>query len=195
MGWKKNDDFEFSECIVTNIALIAPAKMNETSRLLMKFVAKKRMATLSANYATIKNEKISHCIKAIGTQLYLVSIQSVKHLHAMQRPTNGAKNHCFEEWLKNENICNSLTTIGPPFFDANNKTNVMQFSECKDKQFISSSFMDNISSQLLPVALEHIGKELTAKVIAQSHETFDPSNDSANHHPNQSLFDMYWGSE
>merc|ERR1712154_607397 len=87
---------------------------------------------------------------------------------------NVAKDHCFGQWIKNENIINSLSLIKPPFMDENNKLNIMQLNELQNaseeeqkqnqfgrcKQFLSSSFMANVSAQLQPIAMQHIGKEL-----------------------------------
>ncbi len=45
-----NDPFVWSDWITLNIILITPSKLNDTSRLLMKFINKKKIATLRANY-------------------------------------------------------------------------------------------------------------------------------------------------
>ena len=103
-----------------------------------------------------------------------------------------ASKHCFDQWLKNQNILNSLAAIKPPSFDENNKLNVMQMNQHKMKQFVSSSFMHSVSSQLQPIALQQIGNELTANQIE---ENCDSVNNNLKQKQNVSLFDMFWGSE
>ena len=86
LEWKKVDEFDWSHFLISDIALIAPSKLNDTSRLLMKFVTKKKIATLSANYAHSKNEKITHCIMLIGMKIYLVSlVRNVKTSQQKQK--------------------------------------------------------------------------------------------------------------
>eukprot|EP01083_Nonionella_stella_P006548 19025_1 len=139
-----SEHFDWCDWFTTNIVLISPSKLDDTSRLLMKFINKKKIATLRANYGTKpkpKHEnksKITHCIKLVGMQLYLLTVRYKFPWfspHGVQLP-NYAKHghnktehdHCFKHWMESKNICKTLMDSKPPFVNTKNKLNVMQMN-------------------------------------------------------------------
>ena len=259
LQWSKvpdSDKFDWSDWITQNMILITPSKLDDTSRLLMKFINKKKIATLRANYKPhavnnyfIKSKfdnklRITHAVKLIGMQLYLITIINTKNIEGYNTTYNDLRtnnehylnknkkfpfnqyclqsyllpnaikkdinSHCFKHWIENKKISKAFVDILPPFFKHDNKLNIMEMNETKVdatidnssgvlneninnfgryKQFVSSSHLTMISSQLEPNATIQIGKELTAKTISDKCHNGNIKT-STNQKNNISLFDL-----
>ena len=109
-----DNKFDFGDWITTNLILITPSKLDDTSRLLMKFINKKKIATLRANYKAEKMNqyfvksrldnkfRITHAVKLIGLQLYLISIISIKNIDGYNTIYNELRQNNQDQLRRND---------------------------------------------------------------------------------------------
>ena len=257
LQWSKipdSDKFDWADWLTQNLILITPSKLDDTSRLLMKFINKKKIATLRAHYKEDKKSayfiksnysnkpRITHSIRLIGLQLYLMEVIYVKDIdgyninnnnhhdlkqinnkfpyyeyclqsHLLPNIAHSKLTHCLKSWITNKNIANKIIDIKPPFFNKNNKLNIMEINDdknnddnnnndnnnemkpninnfCKKKQFISSVDIHRVTLALdrEQNIKNQIGRNLTAKQISEIKN--DNIQNCANPQ-NISLFDMF----